>query len=125
MEFLSDWKESSLDGDLQELAKSFSDHLDSDHGVPLSYVEDANLKFYHNSSYQNRDAQPEIDGSRTNIITKTLEESGLSLITPELQIEEESKKSKMNVQVQVEGLSMFDRKSGTKLSQQQPDEVKI
>jgi len=51
MEFLSDWKESSLDGDLHELAKSFSDRLDSDHGVPLNYEEDANLKFYHNSSY--------------------------------------------------------------------------
>ena len=51
MEFLSDWKESSLDGDLHELAKSFSDRLDSDHGVPLNYEEDANLKFYHNNSY--------------------------------------------------------------------------
>ena len=55
MEALGDFRESSMHSDLQDLqdlTKSFTDRLDSEHGLPINYADDANLKFYHNSSYQ-------------------------------------------------------------------------
>ena len=93
---LQDWRESSLDGELHALAKSISDRLDSDHGLPLSYNEEASLKFYHNSSHQKPQPRPVMDGSRTNIITQAVGSSELDSITPELHIGQGSKASRVN-----------------------------